>query len=227
MKRVLAALVCLVMTLCCATGALAYVYERDYFVNDQHAQIKEIQARLIELEYLPSGADGWFGKKTKAAILRFQAVNDLEETGIADVALQDALFSRDAKRSPVILMSLDALKDMMGAPTMLARYDMSEMVVGKHTASVELNNDVTLDAELIGSDVVSFALVGKGNVKIPFTVLLMMLDKSISTADVYGALDTMIAEKERSVNGKLIRYTKDDDDTEHLIVTPFGSGTVE
>ena len=225
--RIAAAALCAAMMLMMhGAAALAFTYEQDYKMDDHGDGVKQLQQRLIQLEYLSGGAAGWFGKNTRGAVMRFQAANGMEQTGHADYDLQTALFAEDAKKSPKVLMSLSELKKLMGAPTKLVQYDMSEMVVDKDTASVELNNDVTMDAELMGSDVVRIELVGKGNVTIPFTVLLTVLDNSISTTMMMSALDDMIAEGQRVVDGKLISYTKDEDGTQHLVVTPFGSGEV-
>ncbi len=46
--------------------------------------IKDIQTRLIELDYLTGTADGIFGAGTEAAILEFQEANSLTATGAAD-----------------------------------------------------------------------------------------------------------------------------------------------
>lgn len=62
--------------------------------------VKALQNRLIELYYLPKGsADGAFGKKTKAAVERFQSSNNLDATGIADEETQRVLYSSLAKEA--------------------------------------------------------------------------------------------------------------------------------
>lgn len=56
-----------------------------------------LQARLIELGYLPTGnADGVFGSGTAAALSTFQAKLGLPATGAADPQTQEKLFSVDA-----------------------------------------------------------------------------------------------------------------------------------
>lgn len=48
------------------------------------ARVKKLQQQLIQLGYLPSGSDdGKFGKKTKAALIKFQKANGLVADGIA------------------------------------------------------------------------------------------------------------------------------------------------
>jgi peptidoglycan hydrolase-like protein with peptidoglycan-binding domain len=61
--------------------------------------IKHLQARLIELNYLPSDsvADGIFGGQTEEAVKHFQSVHGLEATGNADIDMQAILFSDSAR----------------------------------------------------------------------------------------------------------------------------------
>lgn len=59
-------------------------------------EVKALQQRLIDLYYLNDKADGIFGKKTQAAVEKFQAKNKLEETGIADPMTQAVLFSEQS-----------------------------------------------------------------------------------------------------------------------------------
>lgn len=60
---------------------------------DGVAYIVYLQIRLNELGYLMSSADGVYGKSTEAAVAAFQRNNGLPETGVADVATQEKLFS--------------------------------------------------------------------------------------------------------------------------------------
>lgn len=55
--------------------------------------VRMAQARLIELGYLTGTADGIFGEKSEAAILRFQKAYDLEATGQPDEATMQKLLS--------------------------------------------------------------------------------------------------------------------------------------
>lgn len=221
MKRAVTILLACAMLLMAAQAALAYTYVKDYSMDDYDPQIKEIQQRMVELGYLGGGADGWLGAKTKAGIARFQLVNGMEQTGLCDQEFQEALFSEGAKVSPKILMSLDELKALMGRPTKIVKYDMSGMVVERDSATVELNNDTVLHADLVGDGVTEIQLIGKGNVKIPFTVLLMALDDSIEDSMMYEALDMMKQDGKRVVDGKTIEYTEDADGTQRLIIKPI------
>lgn len=63
--------------------------------------VKKLQARLVELGYLPSGVDGDYGANTKHAVEVFQSESDIPVTGTTDLNTYTALFSADAKRAPV------------------------------------------------------------------------------------------------------------------------------
>lgn len=67
-----------------------------YKAGDEHADIKVIQQRLIDLGYLVldngDGATTYFGGKTEAAVMSFQTANGFAPTGIADKPTLDALF---------------------------------------------------------------------------------------------------------------------------------------
>ena len=77
-----------------------YVYN-EYIVMKKGMRatcIKYLQARLIDLNYLPSDsvADGIFGSQTEEALMRFQTKHGLEATGKADLTTQSLLFSESA-----------------------------------------------------------------------------------------------------------------------------------
>lgn len=55
--------------------------------------VRKLQEKLIELRYLPEGsADGAYGRKTAAAVKKFQYYNGLKQDGIAGRATQTNLF---------------------------------------------------------------------------------------------------------------------------------------
>ena len=63
--------------------------------------VKQLQQRLIELNYLSGSADGDFGGKTKTAVELFQTTAGLTVTGIADEETQNALYAEDAPKAKV------------------------------------------------------------------------------------------------------------------------------
>ena len=64
--------------------------------GDKNEDVRALQTRLIELNYLAGGADGDFGGKTEAAVKMFQQACDLEATGIADPTTLEKLYAEDA-----------------------------------------------------------------------------------------------------------------------------------
>ena len=60
---------------------------------DSTAYIVFLQNRLIELGYLRDSADGAYGANTEEAVRSFQRNNGLPETGVADSATQEKLYS--------------------------------------------------------------------------------------------------------------------------------------
>jgi peptidoglycan hydrolase-like protein with peptidoglycan-binding domain len=60
-------------------------------------EVVNLQARLIQLGYLPQGSnDGDFGSGTEAAVKAFQENNGLKADGLAGRATQTLLFSEEA-----------------------------------------------------------------------------------------------------------------------------------
>lgn len=80
----------------------AYLYSNDFKVtrgelSDSGDDVVRLQRRLRNLGYLHGEADGIYSGTTVRAVRIFQYYNGLEQTGTADVALQELLFSEDAK----------------------------------------------------------------------------------------------------------------------------------
>lgn len=63
--------------------------------------VKALQQRLIELNYLSGSADGDYGGKTATAVELFQSTAGLSANVIADAATQEALFAGDAPKAKV------------------------------------------------------------------------------------------------------------------------------
>ncbi len=72
-----------------------------YQSGDEHEDIRQIQARLVELMYLSfdegDSPTSYYGAGTEEAIRTFQESNGLSATGIADYETLKVLFSDDAK----------------------------------------------------------------------------------------------------------------------------------
>jgi peptidoglycan hydrolase-like protein with peptidoglycan-binding domain len=63
-------------------------------------KVEFLQKRLLELGYrLPSGADGWFGPETEAAVKEFQRRNGLEVDGIVGPITWACLKNPNAARA--------------------------------------------------------------------------------------------------------------------------------
>ena len=69
--------------------------------GDKSDDVKAMQERLIELNWLTGSADGDFGPKTEAAVKDFQSANNLRVTGVADGKTQKVLFTDSAKKKKV------------------------------------------------------------------------------------------------------------------------------
>jgi len=67
---------------------------------EQVGDVRALQQRLIDMGYLTGIADGAFGERSQAALKQFQAVHDLEATGLPDDETRDLLFSDHAKSLP-------------------------------------------------------------------------------------------------------------------------------
>lgn len=64
-------------------------------------EVVRLQARLIELGYLPTGSnDGDFGSLTETAVKDFQEASGLKADGIAGNQTQTRLYAADAARKP-------------------------------------------------------------------------------------------------------------------------------
>ena len=71
--------------------------------GDNNDRVAELQRRLRDLGYLDSGdVDGYYGRRTAAAVKEFQKMAGLPITGVADPVTQELLFGPDAPYKPVI-----------------------------------------------------------------------------------------------------------------------------
>lgn len=69
--------------------------------GDKNEDVRKMQTRLIELNYLSGSADGDFGGKTEAAVKMFQQASTLEADGIADPETLNALYAADAPKAKI------------------------------------------------------------------------------------------------------------------------------
>ena len=96
--KLITALLALMLALPCVSAlAEAPAFSRICKLNDQGDDVRAIQERLIALGYLEGEATGVFDKDTEAALLAFQDMNGLLETGMADAITLGVLFSESAK----------------------------------------------------------------------------------------------------------------------------------
>ena len=78
----------------------AYLYSGDFKVTrgelkagDKGEAVKRLQTRLLRMGFSADAVDGAYGGSTSRAVRIFQYYNKLPQTGIADVATQQLLFS--------------------------------------------------------------------------------------------------------------------------------------
>lgn len=74
-------------------------------------QVTRVQRRLANLGYLNGQPDGHLGGETARALRIFQYYNQLGQTGVADEATQEALFSSDAVRPDNAMLSQGSTGD--------------------------------------------------------------------------------------------------------------------
>lgn len=67
--------------------------------GDSGDEVRKLQQHLKDLNYLTGSVDGSYGNQTANAVSAFQQAAGLPETGIADNATQQRLFSGDAPRA--------------------------------------------------------------------------------------------------------------------------------
>ena len=73
--------------------------------GDSGDQVLRVQRRLMSLGYMTDAADGQLGAGTMRSLRIFQYYNGLIQTGIADIATQEMLFSANARRPDNAMLS--------------------------------------------------------------------------------------------------------------------------
>ena len=100
---------------------------------------REIQQRLIELNYMGGTADGIFGERSQRALRQFQVMNGLEATGELDDATRAALFSEDAPVLPRRLTGGDRGEEVLALQERLVQFGFlngeADGVYGAQTAA--------------------------------------------------------------------------------------------
>lgn len=74
------------------------VSRSDLAMGDSGDAVTRLQLRLAKLGYMTDVADGAYGGSTARSVRIFQYYNGLPQTGIADIATQQLMFSESAKR---------------------------------------------------------------------------------------------------------------------------------
>ncbi|MDO4547983.1 MAG: peptidoglycan-binding protein, partial [Clostridia bacterium] len=77
------------------TAASAALYERLEY-GDTGSAVSQLQRRLRNLGYYTGSVDGDYGTGTASAVRLFQSIMGFTQTGIATVAVQEALFNASA-----------------------------------------------------------------------------------------------------------------------------------
>jgi len=83
--------------------------------GDSGAEVKALQAALIELGYLSGTPDGVFGKGTSNAVIAMQQKNEYPATGIVDANLQAFLYSGKPKNASGVATKVSTLSPVKGA----------------------------------------------------------------------------------------------------------------
>ncbi len=98
--------------------------------GDTGNEVKALQQRLIQLNYLSGNADGNFGNGTQTALVAFQKANGLTSDGVAGPSTLSKLYSAAATPAPAVTAT--------PAPTFLRQGDSSEAVKAMQETLVKL-----------------------------------------------------------------------------------------
>ncbi|MEF9973966.1 MAG: L,D-transpeptidase family protein [Clostridia bacterium] len=94
--------------------------------GDESGAVKRVQSRLTSLAYLYKGADGAFGKTTADAVAKFQSLNGLAQTGIADKNTQALLFSQNAIVNDTPLHLYKVIVDISSQRVMVYKWNENQ-----------------------------------------------------------------------------------------------------
>jgi peptidoglycan hydrolase-like protein with peptidoglycan-binding domain len=80
--------------------AIPRPHERSLYVTTPRLNgddVAAVQQRLVDLGYVEVGeVDGYYGPKTEFAVLRFQKINGLPDSGMVDEQAWKVIFGGDA-----------------------------------------------------------------------------------------------------------------------------------
>jgi len=102
-------------------------------MGDKGDEVRRVQRRLRQLEYLYAEADGNFGANTARALMYFQKKNNLPENGIADEATQRVLFSNSANVSDQYVGPYKIYVDISDQRVYIFRWDGAEYSIPEVT----------------------------------------------------------------------------------------------
>jgi len=115
------------------------IYRQTVRNGDKNDEVKRVQRRLKQLQYLWN-ADGHFGDTTERALIYFQKKNGLNQSGVADEATQRALFSPDAVESEEFVNAYKLVVDVSEQRVYVFQWDGSSYskLLGKAKCSTGL-----------------------------------------------------------------------------------------
>ena len=96
MKQIWKLTAIFVLLLCAAVPASA----KTYTLNDQAQEIALIQEALEELDFYYADITGKYGKRTQAAVKKFQKRYGLPQTGMADEDTRELLYKEAGMKAP-------------------------------------------------------------------------------------------------------------------------------
>ena len=102
-------------------------------LDDKGPDVTRVQRRLMALDYLPAGNDGYFGGHTEVALKYFQRLNGLEETGVADDETQAKLFSNSAISSDKYVTMYKAMVSVKDQRVYIYQWTGSDYTALVHT----------------------------------------------------------------------------------------------
>mgnify|MGYP000363989758 CR=1 FL=1 len=107
-------------------------------LGDHGPLVKAYQERLAQLGYAPGGIDGIFGPRTRAAVLAFQAENDLHTDGVIGPQTRAKLNADDARPMPLGDRANDGPQDLAAAGSTTIRAAMQVQSTAKRIAAASI-----------------------------------------------------------------------------------------